>query len=132
MWPIPSWRFAPSCSSAVGRADGKLENLGKVADLVQTDTPLKVGLRGKFKGVPFEITGRSQIKHSAGGVWDEWYVAFRGGQRWGWLAEAQGRMYLTFEHPLPKGHEIPPLADLDIEDKISIPKTGVLKSHRNR
>ena len=111
----------------MGRADGKLENLGKVADLVQTDTPLKVGLRGKFKGVPFEITGRSQIRHSAGGVWDEWYVAFRGGQKWGWLAEAQGRIYLTFEHPLPEGHEIPPLAELDIEDKISIPKMGVLK-----
>ena len=29
--------ICPSCSSAVGRADGKLKNLGKVADLVQTD-----------------------------------------------------------------------------------------------
>ncbi|MCA9073159.1 MAG: hypothetical protein KDA84_29755, partial [Planctomycetaceae bacterium] len=75
----------PSCGSAVGRGGGKLEDLGKVADLVQTDSPLKLGLRGKFKGVPFEITGRTQIRHSAGGVWDEWYVAFRGGQRWGWL-----------------------------------------------
>lgn len=117
----------PSCGSAVGRGGGKLENLGKVADLVQTDSPLQVGLRGKFKGVPFEILGRSQIRHSAGGVWDEWYVAFRGGKRWGWLAEAQGRWYLTFEQPLPEGHEIPSLADLDIEDQISIPKVGVMK-----
>jgi len=119
--------ICPSCSSAVGRADGKLQDLGKVADLAQTETPLKCGLRGKFRGVPFEITGRSQIRHSAGGVWDEWYVAFRGGKRWGWLAEAQGRLYLTFEQPLPENHEIPPLAELDIEDKISIPKMGVLK-----
>ena len=119
--------ICPSCSSAVGRADGKLQNLGKVADLVQTDSPLKVGLRGKFKGVPFDITGRSQIRHSAGGVWDEWYVAFRGGQRWGWLAEAQGRYYLTFEYPLPENHEIPPLSDLDVEDTISIPKMGLMK-----
>lgn len=117
----------PSCSSAVGRGGGKLENLGKVADLVQTDSPLKVGLRGKFKGVPFEILGRSQIRHSAGGVWDEWYVAFRGGKRWGWLAEAQGRWYLTFEQPLPEGHEIPSLSDLDIEDQLSIPQIGVMK-----
>jgi hypothetical protein len=111
----------------VGRADGKLQNLGKVADLAQTDSPLKCGLRGKFKGVPFEITGRSQLKHTAGGVWDEWYVAFRGGQRWGWLAEAQGRLYLTFEQPLPDDHEIPPLSDLDVEDTVSIPKMGLMK-----
>ncbi len=93
----------------------------------QTDSPLQVGLRGKFKGVPFEITGRSQIRHSAGGVWDEWYVAFRGGQKWGWLAEAQGRLYLTFEQPLPADHQIPPLSDLDVEDALSIPKVGVMK-----
>ena len=119
--------ICPSCQSAVGRADGKLESLGKVADLVQTDSPFQCGLRGKFKGVPFEITGRSQIRHSAGGVWDEWYVAFRGGKRWGWLAEAQGRYYLTFEHELPPDHEIPPLAELDIEDTIAIPKMGQMK-----
>ncbi len=119
--------ICPNCNSVVGRADGKLQTLGKIADLVQTDSPFQCGLRGKFKGVPFEITGRSQIRHFAGGVWDEWYVAFRGGQRWGWLAEAQGKYYLTFEQPLPEGVEIPPLAELELEQKISIPQMGVLK-----
>lgn len=114
-----------SCSSLVGRGDGKLEDFGEVADLVQTDSPLQLGMRGKYKGVPFEIVGRTQIRHSAGGVWDEWYAAFRGGQRWGWLAEAQGKVYLTFEKELPATHAIPPFDELDVDDGIKLPEIGV-------
>jgi hypothetical protein len=33
-------------------------------------------------------------------LWQEWYAKLDGG-KWGWLAEAQGRYYLTFEEPLP-------------------------------
>ena len=72
-----------SCSSIVGRGDGRLETYGKVADLVQTDSPLQVGVEGRIKGVPFEITGRTQLRHAGGGVWDEWYLSVRGGDRWG-------------------------------------------------
>jgi hypothetical protein len=90
----------PYCRSVVGRGDRGLESLGKVADLVETQSPLDVGVKGRFDGVPFELTGRTQFKHPAGGVWDEWYAAFRDG-RWGWLAEAQGHFYLTFEKPAP-------------------------------
>ena len=85
----------PYCRSAVARGDRKPENLGKVADLVKTETVLQIGLRGRYDGVKFELTGRTQLAHQAGGVWDEWYAAFADG-RWGWLAEAQGRYYLTF------------------------------------
>jgi hypothetical protein len=113
-----------SCHTVAGRGDGGLEDFGKVADLVQTDSPLKLGLRGKFKGVPFEITGRAQLKHSGGGIWDEWYVAFRGGKRWGWLAEAQGRLYLTFRQKLPEKHAIPPFENLDVGEEVMIPKLG--------
>ena len=77
-----------SCSSVVGRGDGRLETYGKVSDLVDTDSPLQVGAEGEVKGKRYEITGRTQYRHSAGGIWDEWYVAFEGGERWGWLAEA--------------------------------------------
>src|SRR5262245_5746506 len=92
----------PYCRSVVGRGDRGLESLGKVADLVQTDSPLDVGIKGRFGGVPFTLTGRTQYRHPAGGVWDEWYAAFSDG-KWGWLAEAQGRFYLTFERPAPAG-----------------------------
>ena len=80
------------CNSVIARGDRKLEDLGKVADLAETGSPLDIGLRGMYQGVSFELTGRAQLGHEAGGVWDEWYAAFADG-RWGWLAEAQGRFY---------------------------------------
>ncbi|HEX8152813.1 MAG TPA: DUF4178 domain-containing protein, partial [Thermoanaerobaculia bacterium] len=84
------------CRSVVARKDRSVEDLGKVAALVDTGSPLRIGLPGKYKGTGFRITGRTQMKHEAGGVWNEWYAAFDDG-RWGWLAEAQGNLYLTFE-----------------------------------
>ena len=92
----------PYCQSVVARGDRGLESLGKGADLVETASPLDVGVKGRFDGVPFSLTGRTQFQHPAGGVWDEWYAAFADG-RWGWLAEAQGKFYLTFEKPAPPG-----------------------------
>lgn len=86
------------CKSVVGRGDRGLETLGKVADLVQTLSPLDVGVKGRFGHIPFELVGRTQYQHPAGGVWDEWYLAFADG-KWGWLAEAMGRFFLTFEVP---------------------------------
>lgn len=88
----------PYCRSAVARGDRSVEDLGKVAALVETGAVLRVGTEGKYDGVRFHLTGRTQLGHEAGGVWDEWYAAFADG-RWGWLAEAQGRFYLTFEEP---------------------------------
>jgi RNA polymerase subunit RPABC4/transcription elongation factor Spt4 len=87
------------CNSAIARGDKNLQDMGKVADLVDTGSPLDVGLSGVYQGVPFQLTGRAQLGHEAGGVWDEWYALFADG-RWGWLAEAQGRFYMTFERPV--------------------------------
>jgi ribosomal protein S27AE len=83
------------CRSVVARNDRGLENLGQVAAIIDTGSPLRTLLAGKFRGIGFRITGRTQMQHEAGGLWDEWYAAFDDG-RWGWLAEAQGRYYVTF------------------------------------
>lgn len=83
------------CRSVVARNDRGLENLGQVAAIIDTGSPMRVGLAGKFRGNGFRITGRTQMRHQAGGTWDEWYAAFDDG-RWGWVAEAQGRFYVTF------------------------------------
>ena len=83
------------CRSVVARTDRALEDLGKVAALVDTGTPFRRDLPGKFLGTGFRLVGRTQMEHQAGGLWDEWYAAFDDG-RWGWIAEAQGRFYLTF------------------------------------
>jgi uncharacterized protein DUF4178 len=112
------------CNSVVARGDRKLEDLGKVAALVETGSPLDLGLRGVYQGVTFELTGRAQLGHQAGGMWDEWYAAFQDG-RWGWLAEAQGRFYLTFEQSLPEQTLIPPFGTLQPGGPVAALPTSV-------
>jgi hypothetical protein len=96
------------CRSVIARTDRALEDLGKVAALIDTGSPLQRGMPGKYHGIGFRIVGRTQMRHQAGGVWDEWYAAFDDG-RWGWLAEAQGKYYVSFktaEAQLPTRAEI--------------------------
>ena len=96
----------PYCRSALARTDRGLADLGKVAEIAESESPLKLGLKGEFKGNRFELTGRAQLRHEMGGFWDEWYATFSNG--WvGWLAEAQGRFYMTFYQPLQNGAALP-------------------------
>jgi uncharacterized protein YdeI (BOF family) len=117
-------RVCEYCNSVVARGDRRLEDLGKVADLVETGSPLQIGLRGVYRGVPFELTGRAQLGHEAGGVWDEWYGAFQDG-RWGWLAEAQGRYYLTFPGSIPQQSLIEPFDMLELGEPVPSLPLGV-------
>ncbi len=112
--------ICPFCHSAVARTDRGLNDIGKVAEIVQSGSPLRIGLRGIWRGERFELTGRVQNRHELGGVWDEWYVSFANG--WlGWLAEAQGKFYLTFHQklsdstPLPAFDELQPGQTIVIE-----------------
>ena len=106
------------CRSAVARTDRGLQDLGKVAELVQTGSPLDLGLRGKWKDQNFELTGRAQLGHEMGGQWDEWYATFSNG--WlGWLAEAQGRFYLTFQYQIPEGVTVPEFDQLQLGQPIN-------------
>ena len=100
-------RVCDHCRAAVLRSDRGIESLGKVADLVPFDSPLKLFSEGKVGAVSFMLVGMAQIRHASGGVWQEWYAKLDSG-RWGWLAEAQGRYYLTFEHPA----DLPPYETL--------------------
>ena len=105
------------CRSAVARTDRDLRDLGKVAELVETGSPLDVGIRGKWRDIPFELTGRAQLGHEMGGQWDEWYATFSNG--WlGWLAEAQGRLYLTFQRQIPEPGQLPAFDQLQLGQTI--------------
>lgn len=105
--------ICPHCRSAVARTDRGLADLGKVAEIAESESPLRLGLKGVWKDIRFELTGRAQLRHELGGYWDEWYATFSNG--WvGWLAEAQGRFYLTFYQPLPKGTSLPTFAELQL------------------
>jgi Domain of unknown function (DUF4178) len=106
------------CHSVVARTDRGIEDVGKVADVVETGSPLEVGLRGVCRGVAFELTGRAQLQHAAGGTWDEWYAALADG-RWGWLAEAQGRFHLTFQIQVPDPRALPFLDQLQLGQPVT-------------
>jgi hypothetical protein len=106
------------CHSAVARGDRRLEDLGKVAEIVETGSPLQVGLRGVYNGLAFELTGRAQLGHEAGGMWDEWYAAFANGA-WGWLAEAQGRFYFTFQQSIGQQSLFPPFEYLQVGQPVA-------------
>lgn len=80
------------CRSVVAKKGVDYEKLGKVAELAEVPSQLFLGLRGKAWG-GFVVVGRIQLDHGAG-TWNEWYLALDSG-RWLWLAEAQGRTYLT-------------------------------------
>jgi hypothetical protein len=99
------------CQSVVARADRKLEDLGKVAALVETASPLAVGIEGVYRGKSFVLVGRVQYPHASGAVWDEWYAAFPN-DRWGWLAEAQGRFMFTVNRRLKDTARLPTLESL--------------------
>jgi len=105
------------CKALSARTDRDPRLLGKVADLVDSESPLALGGEGRYAGRRFQVVGRTQLQHPMGGVWDEWYLAMEDG-RWAWLAEAQGRLYLTFQQalqvPVPPMEELAPGQDLDL------------------
>ncbi len=87
----------PYCASAVARIGDditELELLGKVAPLADIGSPLIVGSPGRWNKKGFQLVGRVQLDYGEG-PWNEWYAAFDDGT-WGWVAEAQGRVYLSF------------------------------------
>ena len=81
-------RICGSCRSAVLRTDRGVETLGKLADLVPIQSPLKLFAEGRFGSTTFLLVGMAQLRHAAGGIWQEWYAKLDGGQ-WAWLSEAQ-------------------------------------------
>lgn len=107
------------CQSVVARTDRKVEDIGKVAELVETASRLRCGLSGTFNKKHFTVVGRVQYQHPAGGVWDEWYLAFPGG-RWGWLAEAQGKTYLMFQRKLSSKVSVPAFDSLEIGSAVKL------------
>lgn len=69
------------------------------AKLTEACTVLELGARGKLRGAPFTLVGRTCVQSDGGGQWNEWTVAFEDGRR-AFLAEALGAFTLFFERPI--------------------------------
>jgi ribosomal protein L37AE/L43A len=96
------------CQSTLVRHDQALEDIGKMAALVEDRSPLQLAAEGSYQGVHFALIGRIQIKYSQG-IWNEWHLLFDD-MRTGWLSEAGGEYVLSFiEHvqeALPRFEEL--------------------------
>lgn len=104
------------CHTVVLRGEANLETLGKLAELTDTQSPLKVGLSGAYDGRAFTVAGRLQ-KTQGTAVWDEWYLTFDD-QRVAWLSESEGEWNLMFPLtgvPLPLAAELKPLASFELK-----------------
>lgn len=101
------------CQSTLVRHDQALEDIGKMAALVEDRSPLQLGSEGSYKGVHFALIGRIQIKYSQG-VWNEWHLMFDD-MRTGWLSEAAGEYVLTFARYVDEA--LPRFDDLKIAQR---------------
>ncbi len=106
------------CNTVVLRGEANLESLGKVAELADTESPLKLGLSGQSSGTRFTVVGRIQ-KRNERGVWDEWCLAFDD-ERTAWLSESEGEwnlMYPLEGVPLPDEAALRPLFTFPLRDR---------------
>ncbi len=76
------------CQAVVARKDASLEAHGKVARIVDTDSPLQLGVRGRYRETGFAVVGRLQ-KSQGTAPWNEWYLQLDDGSA-AWLSESEG------------------------------------------
>jgi len=106
-----AWRSAAPytvcshCQSLLVRRDASVENIGRVAQVPDDFSPFQLGTTGTFERHHFALVGRLR-KSWDQGSWNEWCAALDDG-RFGWLAEAQGDLVMTFAQgpagPAPAG-----------------------------
>lgn len=98
------------CQSTLVRRGEELENLGKMAELIEDRSPLQIGSEGHWQGIRFALIGRIQLKYEQG-LWNEWHLLFDNGKS-GWLSEAGGEYVLSA--PTRVSEALPAFGDIAI------------------
>jgi len=80
------------CKTTSIRKDMDLEAVGKVAEVTEDGSPLKIGTTGVCNKRSFEIVGRIQL-HFEAGYWNEWHLNWGGESAW--LGETNGTYVFT-------------------------------------
>ena len=104
------------CTSTLLRRGVEVESIGKMAALMDDPTRLQIGSEGIYKGVHFGVIGRIQLRYDAG-LWNEWHIMFDD-QRTGWLSQAAGETYVSFEQAFALAP--PPFAGINPDDRIDL------------
>ena len=102
------------CRSTLVRRDREIENLGRMAALLEDASPIRLGTEGRYRGVHFSVIGRIQLRYGRG-VWNEWHLLFDD-QRTGWLSDAAGEYVVSFAKWLPDA--LPPFDALQVEQTL--------------
>jgi len=108
------------CHSTLLRKGADLENLGKMAELAEDASLVRVGSEGVYKGVHFAVIGRIQLRYGQG-IWNEWHLLFDS-QRTGWLGEGYGRTFITYLKAIKE--DIPPFSGLHVDDVVKLDGRG--------
>ena len=107
------------CDSTIVRTSVDIKLVGKVSALVDNGSPIILGSRGRYHGVPFEVVGRLQVQYGRG-TWNEWYVEMADNSV-GWLTDAQGQYSIVRprDQSLVAGR-VPPFVHLEINQILEI------------
>ena len=92
------------CQSTVVRAGDKLARLGKMAELFDDHSPLRLQARGRYEQQGFTLVGRLQYKYGEGS-WSEW-IALQDDGTSAWLSEDNGAYVYT--RPSSLRRAVPP------------------------
>lgn len=82
-----------SCKTLSVKKDVNLEKIGTAGELADDHSIIQLGTQGNYKGTPFRVIGRIQLKFDLG-FWNEWHLTEGDGSS-AWLGEAQGSYYYT-------------------------------------
>ncbi len=108
--PASAFAVCEFCRSTLLRDGEALKNLGRMAELLDDPTRLRIGSAGVHERRRFAVIGRIQLRH-ASGLWNEWHVLFDDG-RSAWLSEAGGEYVLSVltvaKEPLPAFADLSP------------------------
>lgn len=85
------------CRSTLLKDADSVRDLGKMAEVLEDYSPIRIGVSGTFNQHGFTVIGRIQLRYAAG-FWNEWYVLSDEG-RPAWLSDASGQYAITAEAP---------------------------------
>lgn len=107
------------CHSTLLRAGEDLQNLGRMADLLEDSSLIQIGSAGVFRQRHFMVIGRIQLQYGSG-LWNEWHIVFDDG-RSAWLAEAAGELMVSAQvlakDPLPAFEDLAPAMELQLDGR---------------
>ncbi|MDR1888974.1 MAG: DUF4178 domain-containing protein [Zoogloeaceae bacterium] len=120
------------CRTTLINLEEGVENLGKMAALVEDNSPLCLGAQGRYRKAHFTVVGRIQLNHEQG-FWNEWFLLFDN-LRTGWLSEAGGEYMFSFlaDSSVHSGRAFPSFAGLKPGDMFTFDKSEWTVSNLER